>query len=61
MLVHAANVQDQDGAKVPLAPLIGRLPRLERIWSDAGYGGKLMASVKQEAGWELEVVAKPQR
>ena len=43
VLVHPANVQDRDGGKALLAPLIGRLPRLERIWADAGYGGKLVA------------------
>jgi putative transposase len=42
-----------------LASVIGRMPRLQRIWADAGYGGKLVDWVRQEAGWELEVVAKP--
>lgn len=40
-------------------PLVGRMPRLERIWADAGYGGQLVNWVGEEAGWELEVVAKP--
>lgn len=42
-----------------LAPLIGRMPRLARIWADAGYGGQLVDWVWQETGWTLEVVAKP--
>lgn len=59
MLVHPASIQDRDGAKLLLAPLMGQLPRLQRIWADAGYGGQLVAWVRQEAGWALEVVAKP--
>ena len=59
LVVHPANIQDRDGAKLVLAPLMGRTPRLERIWADAGYGGQLVDWVRQEAGWDLEVVAKP--
>jgi len=57
--VHPASVQDRDGAKLLLAPLVGRMPRLERIWADAGYAGRLVEWARAEAGWELEVVAKP--
>jgi len=35
------------------------MPRLARIWADAGYGGKLVDWIWQEAGWPLVVVAKP--
>ena len=59
LVVHPANIQDRDGAKLVLAPLIGQMPRLQRIWADAGYGGKLVDWVRHEAGWNLEVVAKP--
>lgn len=34
VVVHAANVQDRDGAKLVLQRLLGRFPRLERIWAD---------------------------
>ena len=44
-----------------LAPLVGRMPRLRRLWADAGYAGRLVAWAREEAGWELEVVAKPPR
>lgn len=59
LAVHPGDIQDRDGAKLVLRPLVGRMPRLERIWADAGYGGQLIAWVRDEAGWELEVVAKP--
>ena len=43
VVVHAANIQDRDGAKLVLAKLLGRFPRLEVIWADAAYGGRLIA------------------
>jgi putative transposase len=58
-VVHPASIQDRDGAKLVLTPMINQMPRLQRIWADAGYGGKLVDWVRQEAGWDLEVVAKP--
>ena len=36
-VVHAANIQDRDGAKLVLAKLLGQFPRLQLIWADAGY------------------------
>ena len=41
VVVHAANIQDRDGAKLVLAKLLGRFPRLQIIWADAGYAGPL--------------------
>ena len=40
--VHPANIQDRDGAKLVLQRLLGRFPRLERIWADGAYAGKLV-------------------
>ena len=40
--VHPTNIQDRDGAKPVLSRLLGRFPRLERIWADGAYGGKLV-------------------
>lgn len=59
VLVLPANVQDRDGARQLLGGLIGQMPRLERIWADAGYSGQLVDWVRDEAGWVLEIVAKP--
>ena len=33
---------DRDGAKLVLAKLLGRFPRLQVIWADAGYAGRLV-------------------
>ena len=39
-VVHAANVQDRDGAKLVLEKVGERFPRLQRIWADGGYAGQ---------------------
>ena len=43
VVVHAANIQDRDGARLVLAKLLGRFPRLRVIWADAGYAGRLVS------------------
>jgi putative transposase len=62
--VHAADVQDRDGAKIVLKPLVRKHWRLKKIWADQGYRGQLIEWVKklrQGRGHrriELEIVAK---
>jgi len=58
VVVHAASVQDRDGAKLVLAKLVGWLPRLKLIWADGGYAGKLVEWVKALGGWTLEIVKR---
>ena len=41
--VHTADIQDREGAKLALAKLSGRFPRLTLIWADGGYTGNLLA------------------
>ena len=38
--VHSAKVPDQDGIKLLLEAAHDRLPRLSRLWVDAGYQGR---------------------
>jgi putative transposase len=59
LLVLPANVQDRDGAKQLRTPMIGHMPRLARLWADGGYAGWLVDWVRAEAGWKMEIVAKP--
>ena len=56
--VHAADIQDRDGAKLVLSKLLGRFPRLEVIWADAAYGGRLVAWARATGGWLLMVVRR---
>ncbi len=59
VVVHAANIQDSDGAKLVLARAAGRFPRLRLIWADQGYKAHFIAWAKATPGWLVEVVAKP--
>jgi putative transposase len=58
--VHAADLQDREGAKLVLARLCGRFPRLALIWADGGYTGKLLVWALATGGWVIEIVKRPQ-
>jgi putative transposase len=60
VVVHPANIQDRDGAKLVFAKakLLGAWPRLTRIWADGGYAGKLIAWVSSFCQWVLEIVKR---
>jgi len=58
VVVHEANIQDRDGAKLVLERLKGRFARLTLIWADGGYAGKLIDWVKDFASWTLEIVKR---
>ncbi len=55
-VVHAANIQDRDGAKLVPEKIGLRFPRLQRIWADGGYAGQLVDWVKSLGKWVLEIV-----
>lgn len=59
VVVHPANIQDRDGAKLVMQRLRGRFPRLKLIWADGAYAGKLVRWAKRWAGWTLELVPRP--
>jgi transposase len=59
--VTAADVQDRDGAKGPLALLRHRFCRLRRVWADGGYAGALIEWVWRLRGQRrvrLEIVKR---
>ena len=58
VVVHPADMQDRDGAKLALWRLVGRFPRLKHIWADAAYGGKLEQWAETVGGWCLEPVRR---
>ena len=45
VVVHAADIQDRDGAKLVLKRLATTWTRVRLIWADGGYRGKLLAWV----------------
>lgn len=62
--VHAADIQDRDGAKEVLPPLTEKHWHLKKIWADGGYKGELIEWVhnlrhgRGRRRIELEIVAK---
>jgi putative transposase len=60
-VVHAASVQDRDGAELVLRRLHGCFPRLVRIWADTAYRGKLIEWAHRFGGWTLEIVSRAAR
>ena len=59
VVVHAANIQESDGAKLVLRRALGRFPRLHLIWADQGYQAHFVAWAKAATGWAVELVARP--
>ena len=59
MVVHAADVQDRDGAKLVLLALLGRFERLVLIRADGGYGGTVVEWAKDVGGWAIALVKRP--
>jgi putative transposase len=60
-VVHEANIADRDGAKLLLAKIGEGLPRMEKVWADRGYNGKIGEWIKERLGWVLEIVKPPRR
>ena len=58
IVVHAANIQDRDGAKLVLGRLQERYSRLKLIWADGGYAGKLIEWTASFGNWVLEIVKR---
>jgi len=60
VVIHAADVQDRDGARLVLDRRTRRLfPFIERIFADAGYQGPTLAAAVAKTGtWALEIVKR---
>src|SRR5215510_4957061 len=56
--VLAASVQDRDGAKALLEEVKDRMLRLQLIWADGGYRGKLITWVAETCRWLLQIVLR---
>ena len=59
VVVHAADIQDRDGAKLVFKAVQGLFPRLSLIWADGGYRGTLVDWVKATFNWLLAIVKRP--
>ncbi len=58
VVVHAANIQERDGARYLLTYIADWLPRVHTIVADGGYAGKLVGWVRQTFGWALAVIKR---
>jgi putative transposase len=58
IVVHAADIQDRDGAKLMLQKLKDRFSRLSLIWADGGYAGRLLDWAKEIGNWILQIVKR---
>jgi putative transposase len=58
VVVHTADIQDRDGAKLVLSKLLGRFPRLHLIWADGAYAGQLVGWASALGGWLIAVVKR---
>lgn len=59
VLVHPANIQDAQGARLVLGRLQGKAPRLKVILADQVYRGSLVLIAELLGGWKLEIVTRP--
>ena len=59
VVVHAADIQESDGAKLVLRRALGRFPRLQKIWVDQGYKRHFVEWARAVGGWAVEIVKRP--
>lgn len=59
VVVHAANIQDRDGAMLVLYKLSATVKaHIQKIWADGGYAGQLVEWVRENLNSILEIVEK---
>jgi len=61
VVVHGANIQDRDGAKLLLDRIRDSFRRIRLIWADGGYAGKLVqwvSALRPGSPLKLEIVKR---
>lgn len=58
VVVHAADIQDRDGAKLVLKRMKKYFYKLAVIWADGAYAGKLISWAQRYYGWTIEIVKR---
>ena len=61
VVVHPANIQDRDGAKLVLEKVKHAFSRLRLVWADGGYAGRLVgwvSALRSQRRIRLEVVKR---
>jgi transposase len=58
-VIHAADIQDRDGAPLVLAEIVRRFRWLRHVFADDGYAGdKLRDAVRRIGKWTVEIVKR---
>jgi putative transposase len=58
VVVHAANIQDRDGAKLVFRRMRKEFRKLKMVWADGGYAGNLINWVNRYQHCALEIVKR---
>jgi len=58
IVIHDANINDREGARLLLKNAMYKYPRLRKILVDQGYTGELLEWAMNVFGWVIEVVTK---
>ena len=58
VIVHTADIQDRDGAKLVFKRTRKWFTKLQVVWADGGYAGKLITWVNRYCHWKLEIVRR---
>ncbi|RJT18577.1 IS5 family transposase [Mesorhizobium waimense] len=59
VVVHAADIQDRDGAPAVLKSILKRWPWLRHVFADGGYAGpKLRGALQKLAKFTLEIIKR---
>lgn len=59
-IVHAADIQDRDGARITLDEALERFPSLRHFFADDGYRGEKLADfIGSRDNRTLEIVKRP--
>jgi transposase len=60
VVIHAADIQDRDGAPLALSSIRSTYPWLRHVFAEGGYAGpKLERALAGQGDWAVEIVNRP--
>ena len=58
-MIHAADIQDRDGAPDVLKAIRYRFPWMRHVFADGGYAGdKLRSALNRHGDWTIEIIKR---
>jgi transposase len=58
-IVHEADIQDRDGARITIEEVLERFPSLKHFFADGAYRGDLLAAFIKARDRTMEIVKRP--